>query len=460
MSDIDKIEKRPGDAGAGAGPAGKLGGLRPGPGPGPAGPQGPGARPVPGRPGGVPGQPAGGAAPRPAAPGGLSQQGRLTNIRPVAEEAVMRHRHWGLLLSFLLAVALPVIASALYLFVVSEDQYSSTVGFAVRREEGSDATAGLLGGLAQFAGTGSTSESDILYEFIQSQEMVEAIDARMDLRKIYSGHWPGDPVFAFNPSGTVEDLVSYWQRMVRISYDQSTRLIELRVLAFTPDDAQRLATEILAESQRKINDLNTAARQDVMRYANEDLDVALVRLKASREAMTEFRTRTQIVDPQSDIQGRMGVLSTLQQQLANALIDNDLLLQQTENANDPRLAQAQRRIEVIRARIADERRTLATASNEIGEVGEDYPKLIAEYESLLVDREYAEEAYRLTMAAVDIARAEASRQSLYLAAFIRPTLPQTAEYPQRFVIVGLAALFLALAWSILALVYYSVRDRR
>ena len=396
----------------------------------------------------------------PAARGGLSQPGRLTNIRPVADEAVMRRRHWGLVLSFLLGVVLPIVVSTLYLFIVSEDQYASTVGFTVRREEGSEATASLLGGLAQFAGTGSTSESDILYEFIQSQEIVETIDARMDLRRVFSGHWPGDPVFAFNPSGTIEDLVSYWKRMVRVSYDQSTRLIELRVLAFTPDDAQRLASEILAESQKKINDLNVAAREDVMRYANADLEIALARLKASREAMTEFRTRTQIVDPQSDIQGRMGVLSTLQQQLAGALIDNDLLLLQTENVNDPRLAQAQRRIDVIRERIADERRTLATASNEIGEVGEDYPKLIAEYESLLVDREYAEESYRLTLAASDIARAEASRQSLYLAPFIRPTLPQTSEYPQRFVLIGLGALFLALAWAILALVYYSVRDRR
>jgi capsular polysaccharide transport system permease protein len=232
------------------------------------------------------------------------------------------------------------------------------------------------------------------------------------------------------------------------------------VLAFTPEDAQTLAAEILAQSQKKINDLNTAARQDVMRYANEELEVAIERLKDSREAMTRFRTRTQIVDPQSDLQARMGVLSTLQQQLAGALVDNDLLLLQTDNANDPRLAQAQRRIDVIRERIAAERQTLATSSNEVGEVAEDYPKLIAEYESLSVDREYAEQSYGLSLAAVDIARSEASRQSLYLAPFIRPTLPQTAEYPQRFVLTGLAALFLALAWAILALVYYSIRDRR
>jgi capsular polysaccharide transport system permease protein len=40
-----------------------------------------------------------------------------------------------------------------------------------------------------------------------------------------------------------------------------------------------------------------------------------------------------------------------------------------------------------------------------------------------------------------------------------PTLPQTAEFPQRFVLSALTALFLLLAWSIGVLIYYSIRDR-
>lgn len=385
---------------------------------------------------------------------------RLSQIRPVAEPASMRPRHWGLILSFLVVVLLPVVVTVFYLFVIAEDQYSSTVGFTVRREEGSDVSSSLLGGLAKFAGTSNGSESDILYEFIQSQEIVETIDKRLDLRKLFGVHWPGDPIFALKPDATIEEVLDYWLRMVRISYDQSTGLIEIRVLAFTPEEAQTLAGEVLAESQRKINDLNTQARQDLMRYATDDLEVALTRLKGAREAMTQFRTRTSIVDPESDIQGRMGVISNLQQQLAASLVDYDLLRLQTDNSDDPRITQAKRRIDVIRERIAAERQTFSNASGEVGEINEDYPELIAEYESLLVDREYAEETYRLALASVDLSRAEASRQNLYLAPFVRPTLPQTAEYPQRFVLTSLVALFLVLAWTIAVLIYYSVRDRR
>lgn len=382
---------------------------------------------------------------------------RVIEIRPPAGPARLRPRHRGLMLSFALVVVLPVLCAIAYLFLVAEDQYASTVGFTVRREEGATSSTELLGGLAQFAGASGSSESDILYEFIQSQEIVSLVDERIGLGDLYSVHWPGDPLLALRPDPTIEQLHRYWGHMVRISYDQGTKLIELRVLAFRAEDAQRIAQEIVTASQNRINDLNNQAREDVMRYANEDLDTAVDRLKAAREALSRFRSRTQIVDPAADIQGRMGVLNNLQQQLAQALIENDLVLGTTQEG-DPRREQATRRIQVIRDRIAAERETFAS-DGDTRIAGETYPALIAQFESLAVDLQFAEETYRAALAAVDMARANASRQSLYLAPYITPTLPQTAEFPQRVMLSGMVLLFLVLIWAIGALIYYSVRDR-
>jgi capsular polysaccharide transport system permease protein len=381
----------------------------------------------------------------------------VVEVRPLAEPARMRRRHWGLLASFVALVLVPLAAIVFYLWAVAEDQYSSTTGFTVRQEEGTGASD-FLGGLAQFTGANTGSDSDILYEFIQSQEIVAAVDAALDLRSHYVQPWPRDFVFALWPEATIEDLLWYWQRMVRISYDQSTGLIEVRALAFDPDMARAVSAAIVAESQDMINDLNTQAREDAMRYAREDLAESVARLKVAREALTQFRTRTQIVDPAADIAGRMGVMNNLQQQLAEALIEYDLV-RETTSDTDPRVLQAQRRIEVIRDRIRRERQGFASGDADTGGIGEDYPVLIAEFESLSVDREFAEEAYRAALAALDLARANAARQSRYLAAYIAPTRAQTSEFPQRGVLAGLALLFLLMAWSIGALIYYSIRDR-
>lgn len=388
-------------------------------------------------------------------------------VQPIARPARMKKRHWGLAFTFLLLVLMPLASIIFYLWTYAQDQYISTTGFTVRSQESGGATE-LFGGLAQFASGSTASDSDILYEFIQSQEMVEAVDARVDLRAHYSEPWPdkfwppnawsGDPVFAIRPGANLEELIEYWQRIVAISYDSGTGLTEVQVLAFDPDMAQLVASEIVHESQDRLNALNNQARSDAMRYANADLEEAVALLKAARGALTKFRTRTKIVDPAADIQARLGVMTNLQQKLAEALIEYDLLLT-TVKENDPRLTQAQRRIDVIRDRIIIERQSFTSTNTETGALGEDYPTLISEFESLNVDLSYAQEGYRAALTAREVARDDVARQSRYLATYISPTRPQSSQYPERFIVSALAGMFLVLVWSILALVYYSIRDR-
>ena len=422
----------------------------PGPPPGPAAKPGPGGKPGPGpggkpRPGARPGQgPGQGAQPR-------------IEVRPVAKPAKVKRRHGGLIATFMLIVLLPVAVSAWYLYDRAVDQYASTVAFTVRSEDVRSA-ADLLGGLGSSLGVGSggSSDTDILYEFIRSQELVAALDAELDLRRIYSRHTEIDPVFSFWPDGLIEDLTDYWDRMVRISYDSGSGLMELRVLAFAPQEAKAIAEGIFTKSSEVINQLSAIAREDATRYAREDLDLAVERLKQAREALTAFRIQNQIVDVTADIQGQMGLLNTLQAQLAEALIDFDLI-RNTASSGDPRLAQAQRRIEVIETRIEEERRKFG-AGDPTADNG-NYATTVAEFERLGVDREFAERAYIAALSTYDGARAEANRQSRYLAAYIRPTLAEQSEFPQRELMLAMVVLFSFLIWSVLSLIYYSLRDR-
>lgn len=371
----------------------------------------------------------------------------------------MKIRHLGLLFAFAIVVILPLIASAVYLYTRAADQYASTLGFTVRTENTTSASD-LLGGLSASLGGGGASsrETDILYEFIRSQEIVRKIDTELDLKSMYARHIEMDPLLGYNPTNNaIEDLTDYWQRMVRISYDNSSGLMELRVLAFDPGDARKIAEAIFRESTYMINALSAIARDDSTRYAQQDLELALERLKTTREAVTSFRLANQIVDPNADLQAQMGLLTTLQAQQADALIEYDLI-NDVASSNDPRVEQARRRIEVIEKRIADERQKFGVGGGENG--GVEYATTIADFERLQVDREYAETSYAAALAALDGARAEANRQSLYLAAYITPTIAEKSEYPQRGLIVAIIGLFSFLIWAIASLVYYALRDRK
>lgn len=344
---------------------------------------------------------------------------------------------------------------ALYLWNWAADQYASNLAFSVRSEEQGSAIE-LLGGITELSGSNS-SDTDILFAFLTSQQLVSKIDERVDLVAIWSKvPMSQDPIFSYDDTGTIEDLVDHWERKITIIYDSGTQLIDMRVLAFDPIDAQAIAQVVLEESTEMINELSAIAREDAIKYAREELEVALARLKVARQSLTRFRNRTQIVDPSIDTQNQMGVLGTLQQQLADALFEFDLLQETTSN-NDPRVSQANRRVEVIQKRIDAERRKLGLGTD--GEEGVVFADLVGEYEGLIVDREFAEIAYTTALATHDAAVATASRQSRYLAAHVKPTLAQKAEYPERPKIVSLIALFSFLSWAILCLVYYSLRDR-
>ncbi|WP_245897951.1 sugar transporter [Pseudoprimorskyibacter insulae] len=356
-----------------------------------------------------------------------------------------------------MVVIAPLLATIHYLYFVAEDQYASSFGFAVRSEETSLAS-GLLGGLASLSGGSSSSDTDILYEYIQSRSLVEKIDDQLDLETIYSRP-EADPIFAYDTSGEIEDLVRFWNKMVHVSYAAGSGLLEVEVKAFAPEDALAIANAVIVESTTMINDLSAIAREDATRYAREDLEQAVARLKSAREALTRFRSETRIVDPSADIQGQLGLVNSLEAQLAGAIIELNLLLE-TARDSDPRVETAQRRISVIQTLIEEERQKFGLGRGSDPESGQDYSTLLGEFERLTVDVEYAQKSYLAAQTALDAAQADAQRQSRYLATYARPSLPRSSQYPERFQLSAVTGAMLLLIWSIGVLIYYSLRDRR
>lgn len=381
---------------------------------------------------------------------------RVIEVAPTATPARFRLRHWIVFLSFFLCVVGPATAAGWYLYLRAADQYASNVGFAVRREE-AGSPLDLLGGITNISNA-SSSDTDILYEFIQSQEMVREMDELLDLRRLFSRP-KNDPLLTLDPNASIEDVVDFWKRMVRIFYSPSTGLIEVEVRAFSPEDAQQIAQALFDRSSQMINELSSIARKDVTLYAKEELDLAIDRLKQARAALTSFRNETRIVDPTADIQGQMGLLNSLQAQLAEALIELDLIIGTTRDS-DPRVTQARRRIEVIETRIEEERRKLGVSSSADSTTDTVFADLVGQFESLRVDLEFAEQAYVAALSAHDSTLSEARRKSRYLAAYLEPTLAETPRYPQREMILAIVGFVLFACWAISVLVYYSLRDRR
>ena len=378
-------------------------------------------------------------------------------VAPPALRARIKLRHRLVFISFFAWVAAPNLFSAWYLWERAADRFISVAGFSVHTEDVSSAVE-MLGGIAKLSGSGSSDE-DILQKFIQSPEIVEKVDASIDLRQIWAKGEPDkDPIFSYHPPGTIEDLTDFWSRMVTVYKDSSTGLIDLEVQAFNPADARAIALAISHESSDLINRLSDIAHDDTTRNAREELRSATKHLNVARDAVSQFRNKHQIIYPDAPLQIQSGVLTTLETALADVLVEIDMLKQIT-TANDPRYKQATRRRAIIEKRLVQERLKLGAGNRATRNPGV-FADIVGEYENLAVGLQIAEQTYALALAAYNSALSESRRKTRYLATHINPTLPEASLVPNRPMWLAFTFAFSLVTWSIMVSLGYSIRDRR
>jgi capsular polysaccharide transport system permease protein len=366
-----------------------------------------------------------------------------------------RRRKFALWFSFLALVVAPTGVGSWYLFDRAADQYVSYVSFAVRSPDATAASPVM----ELFGGGSDTTRADtqILYEYLQSQPLVARVDASLDLRAIYNDP-RADTVFRFGDDTSIEALVDYWNLAQTVSYDSGAGIIYVEVRAFDADDAQAIATMLVSESERLINDLSAKSRLDAIAFALADLKEAESRVRDVRLALQSFRGAAGTADVSLDIQSAMSLVSTLRERRAEIAADFDSRKQML-GATSPTLLALGRQVDALDDQIALEEGRIASAGSDGSAESGSLADAAGMQEELMVERQFAENMYTAALASVETARAEARRAQRYLAIHIDPTHSDEAEHPRRWTLsIALGALCLAL-WSILQLIASSIRDR-
>ncbi|MEO1467679.1 MAG: hypothetical protein AAFV86_01385 [Pseudomonadota bacterium] len=353
---------------------------------------------------------------------------------------------------------LPAVITAGYLFFWAADQYGSAVAFSVRTGEATMAQ-GMLGGLLP-SSTPAGTDAEIVYEFVRSQPMVEAVRAAMPIEEMFN-RATDDVVFRLGEDQPIEDVLWHWNWMTDVFFDGSTGMVRFEARAFAPEDAQRISAFVLDESNRIINSLNERSNEDALRVARNSVAEAEEKLRQARGELRLFRDQAQEVNPNENASAAIGLVSALEQQLATQLIDLDSqrALLGLEN---PRIRIMEQRVTSLRERIAEERQRLGVGAG--GAAGSDgrtaMADVVSQYEELAVDVEIAQAVYTSALSSLETAKVDARRQSRFLVPHIAPTLSVAPQYPQRTLISLAVAVILLALWSIGLLIAYNVRDRR
>ena len=360
-----------------------------------------------------------------------------------------------LLWSFVLCVLLPIMAATAYYMTIATDRYAARAGFSIR---GVDTSAGIdgIGAITGLASSGSTtSDSYIVLSYLASRELVEAVDAELDLRGAYAAT-DVDPLSRLEPDANAEEFVNYWQRRIRTQFDPTSGIIEFEIQSFSPEHAREIADAVLRLTQALVNDLSANARSDALRFARDEVELQEVRIRDALSAIRDFRASEQSVDPSASAALEIQLIASLESRLIdlNARIS---ALRQTLDEDAPSMNALRRNAEALEAQITERRQ--AIGNNVFDDIGMSaVTQQLALYEALEVERSLVQQAYASALISLEQARRDADRQLRYLAIHLRPQAAQSAEYPRSISNLLVLSFALVAAWGIGALITDSVRD--
>ncbi len=391
----------------------------------------------------------------------VAAEGLRTQVQAPAPEQpapVRRARFpWFAVLTFLLLVGAPMGGGIWYLEERAGERFASRTAFSIRSNE--DAVPmEIFGAISRLSGGSTGTDAQILYDFIQSQQIVRGVAKRIDLQAIFAKE-PQDPLFTLPPGAPIEDMLDHWMWMIDVAIDPSTGLLSVEARAFSPDDARAIAAAILKESIELVNRLSDGARADLVQATARELAEAETRLRTIRARLRAFRDHEQEVDPTLNAQATLALVAALEEDRARAQVKMEQVADILD-AEAPQIRTLRRRISTLDRRIAEERTRLGTSA--AASAGGDTPlsEVVGKYEELLVDREFAEQAYTVALANQQQAQVEARRRHRHLAVHIRPTLSDRAEYPDRPVLILTALVLCLTVWSIVNLVAGNIAERR
>jgi capsular polysaccharide transport system permease protein len=338
---------------------------------------------------------------------------------------------------FILVVALPVIASILYFGFLASGVYVSESRFVVRSpDKPAQSGLGVILKTAGFATAGD--EIYAAQSFAGSRDALRALDRNKVFEAAYSRP-EISIVDRFNPFGTggsFENLYKYFQNKVSVQNDSTTSITTLTVRAYDPRDAYRFNEQLLEMSEATVNRLNERGRQDLVRYAEDEVAEAKLRSQRTAMALAAFRNRSGILDPEKQAEVEMQMTSKLQDQLIAA---------RTEFAQLQRYTPENPRIPVVRTQMAT---IQGQIDRELGKVAGNRGSLAAgsvAFQRLTLESQFADKQLGAALASLEEARNEASRKQAYVERIVQPNLPDSPIEPRR-----LRGIFATLVVSLIA----------
>ena len=356
---------------------------------------------------------------------------------------------------FVWSVIVPMVVATIYYSFFALDRYESQSEVVVR-QPGNNAATGAAVGLAMLVGAAnptSREETLFLQAYITSNDMLEILERELNWSARYKGHVT-DPLFWLSPDSAREDVLKFYQRMVRASLDETNGLLRISVQAFEPGFAQQVLNLVIAQSQQVVNELSRQMAREQLRFAQAELELARRLYEDKRRTLVDYQSKTNILDIEATATARATLINQLEAELVKSRAEL-AVMQSSLSAQSPQVQQKRQQITSVEQELEIERNRLTST-----QTAQSLNVIASEYRELLIDAAIAEEGYKFAVTAVENARIEATKQLRALLVVVSPNLPEDPTYPKRLYNLVALLIGLLMLYGILRFVVATIHDHR
>jgi capsular polysaccharide transport system permease protein len=350
-----------------------------------------------------------------------------------------------------LTVIAPTAVAILYYGIFASDVFISESRFLVRSPQ-HQMQGGFMGEILQSSGlTHSQDDSYSVHDYILSRDALHELDDKIGIRKIFTSkqvdalnRFPG-----LSRDESFEEFYRYYGKHVGVEYDSATSITTLTVRAFTARDAARINDLLLQMSERLVNTLNQRSRQDLIRYAEDEVKLATDKATAAAVALFEYRSKHEIFEPDKQAAIQLEGVAKIQEELVAT--EAQLAQLQKLSPNNPQIVGLESRADTLRHAIGTESAKVTSANGS-------FSARAPNFERLTVESAFSDKQLGGALAGLEAARSEALRQQLYLERLVQPSLPDRAMEPRRFRSIFTVFLLGLIVWGVSSLVIAAVRE--
>ncbi len=355
-------------------------------------------------------------------------------------------------LLFIVCVILPSLLAFLYFGFFASDVYISESRFVVRSpEKAPSAGLGVILKSAGFANAGD--EIYAAQNYVTSRDALRALDRNGAIRDAYEASSISifDRFGSFLTGRSSEELYKYYQDKVKIGFDTSSSIVTLTVRAYSPGDARKFNEQLLEMAEATVNRLNSRGRQDMIQFAAGEVEDAKRNARDAALALSNYRNREGVVDPEKQAAVQLQMISKLQ---------DELIASRTQLRELQKIAPVNPQIETLRARISGLSDEIDDQVKQVAGNRSSLSSSTPQYERLLLESQFADKQLASSMASFEEARNEARRKQAYVERIVQPNLPDHSLEPRRLRLILATVVMGLLAWGVLSMLFAGVREHR